>query len=120
MRYITQVNRFHQIVHEKEISVKARWLYMAMLNLNNRLAWSEWFTASYDQLAKESGLGRATVGRAIRELKELGLIDGISGCKNGRREITQWTITPLEDRQPDSQSNGQEKRNIESQKDPVK
>ena len=72
------------------LSVSARLLCLAMVEIRARYDDSLWFTCSISDLHMISGLSQTTVKSAIKELEEKGLIDHQSGTS--RAEPSKYRI----------------------------
>lgn len=67
-------------------------LWYALMYINNKAAWQEWFTAANLTLEAYTGLSRSGINKARNILKQEGLIDFQS---NGNRRATSFKICVL-------------------------
>lgn len=75
MNYIAEMNAFYDFIAINGLSTGQIALWHALMGVNNKCAWKEWFTVSNSVLQLQSGLSRDGVYKIRRILKELGLID---------------------------------------------
>ena len=66
-------------------------LYYALLHINNKCSWIEWFTASNSMLDQLSGLSRSGITKNRNVLKQLGLVD----FKSNGRKATSYKLCVL-------------------------
>lgn len=75
MDYIKEINAFYDHDLVNQLSQSAGYLYLALLNMANRLFWKEGFVVSDVMLMARSGIkDRRTFKRAVRELVSFSLI----------------------------------------------
>ena len=78
-----QMKLFFEIVDENpDFSQTEIALYFFMLNLNNRLAWREWFTVALSEALGGARLCENTYYKSINRLETLNLIERRKGHKN--------------------------------------
>lgn len=77
---------------ETELSSGQIALYYALLQINNKCSWIEWFTAANQTLETLSGLSRSGINKNRNVLKQLGLVNFES---NGNRKATSYKICVL-------------------------
>ena len=92
MDYIRQILAFDDyLMYNQGLSSGQIALWRALMSINNKARWSEWFTASNQTLETLSGLSRQGINKNRNILKQLGLIDFRS---NGRK-ATSYHICKL-------------------------
>ncbi|MGE5404084.1 MAG: hypothetical protein ACM3PP_04010 [Candidatus Saccharibacteria bacterium] len=75
MDYIKEINAFYDHDMANQLSQSAGYLYLALLNLANRLFWKEGFTVSDNMLMARTGMkDKRTFRRALEELTHKGLV----------------------------------------------
>lgn len=75
MNYIAAVNSFWDSATLNPLSTGQVSLYFALLHINNRSNWTEWFTAPNQVLSILTGLSRSGISKARNELRQRGIID---------------------------------------------
>lgn len=76
MDYIRQILAFDDyLMYNQGLSSGQIALWRALMSINNKARWSEWFTASNQTLETLSGLSRQGINKNRNILKQLGLID---------------------------------------------
>ena len=92
MNYIYQLNAFHELLGVRPLSTGQIALWFALMDVNNKCAWIEWFTVSNNVLeVKTGGLCRKGIYHARNALKQAGLID----FKSNGTKATSYKITKL-------------------------
>lgn len=91
MNYILQIKAFQEFVQDKSLSAGQIALWYALMYINNRCNWEEWFTVANRSLESNSGISRQGIVKARNCLKQYGLIDFRS---NGTK-ATSYRITVL-------------------------
>lgn len=97
----------HHIWRQGELlhlSVSAKLLCLALVEIRSRYDDSLWFTCSITDLHLITGLSPTTVKSAIKELKEIGLIDhqsGTSRAEPSRYRINNNVVSNRPDKLPD-------------------
>lgn len=82
MNYLSQLQAFRDYqMFETELSSGQIALWHALMQINNKCAWIEWFTAANQTLETLSGLSRSGINKNRNVLKQLGLIDFRSNGK---------------------------------------
>lgn len=93
MNFLKQLQAFRDYqLFQTELSSGQIALYYALLQINNKCSWVEWFTAANSTLETLSGLSRSGISRNRNVLKQLGLVDFES---NGNRKATSYKICVL-------------------------
>ncbi|MCI2020636.1 MAG: hypothetical protein LKJ60_13690 [Lentilactobacillus buchneri] len=83
MNYLLQLRAFDDYrLYETKLSSGQTSLWYALMSINNKAHWQEWFTAANVVLERLSGLSRSGIVKNRNVLKQLGLIDFQS---NGRK-----------------------------------
>lgn len=75
MNYIAAINSFWDSATLNPLSTGQVSLYFALLHINNKSSWTEWFTAPNQVLSILTGLSRSGISKARNELRQRGLID---------------------------------------------
>lgn len=75
MNYISEILAFQGFAQDKSLSSGQIALWYALMYINNRSQWQEWFTVANKSLESNSGLSRQGIAKARNALKQLGLID---------------------------------------------
>ena len=75
MNYIAEIKAFYDLVQVKQLSTGQIALWHALMAINNKCAWIEWFTVPNIVLELNTGMSRSGVLKARNSLKQLGLID---------------------------------------------
>ncbi|MGJ3946785.1 DnaD domain protein [Levilactobacillus brevis] len=92
MNYLQQIRAFDDYrLYEQKLSAGQVSLWYTLMSINNKTAWSTWFTAANATLESLSGLSRSGIVKNRNVLKQLGLIDFSS---NGRK-ATSYRVSVL-------------------------
>ena len=76
MNYIQQIRAFDDFkLYKTRLSAGQIALWHALMSINNKTSWQEWFTAANVTLELFSGLSRSSILKDRNILKQLGLID---------------------------------------------
>ena len=75
MSYISEILAFQGFVQDKSLSSGQIALWYALMYINNRSQWQEWFTVANKSLESNSGLSRQGILKARNALKQFGLLD---------------------------------------------
>ena len=82
MNYLSQLQAFRDYqMFETKLSSGQIALWHALMQINNKCAWIEWFTAANQTLETLSGSSRSAINKNRNVLKQLGLIDFRSNGK---------------------------------------
>lgn len=82
LNYLKQLQAFRDYqTFQTELSSGQIALYYALLQINNKCSWIEWFTAANRMLETLSGLSRSGINKNRNVLRQLGLIDFRSNGK---------------------------------------
>lgn len=90
MNYITEILRFQEIAQDKSLSSGQIALWYALMYINNRSGWTQWFTVAASSLELNSGLSRQGVIKSRNALKQCGLID----FKTNGTKATSYRMMP--------------------------
>ena len=95
MNYLKQLQAFRDYqLFETKLSSGQVSLYYALLQVNNKCAWIDWFDVSNQMLETLSGLSRQGINKNRNVLMQLGLINFKS---NGKQKATSYSICKLYD-----------------------
>lgn len=75
MNYLAEIKAFYDLVQVKQLSTGQIALWNALMYVNNKCTWIEWFTVPNLLLELNTGMSRSGVLKARNSLKQLGLID---------------------------------------------
>ena len=104
MNYITEILGFNDFLLTKPLAAGQIALWYALMYINNKCSWAEWFTAPNRTLESLTGLERSSIYRARNELKLRGLIDFRS---NGTKACSYKMLTCCTEQQPTQQGTQQ-------------
>lgn len=91
MNYLLEINLFYNFVQMKQLSTGQIALWHALMNINNKCAWIEWFNVSNQMLKLITGLSRTGIQKARNTLKQYGLID----FKSNGTKATKYHLIPI-------------------------
>lgn len=75
MEYLSQILKFNDLLQTNNLSSGQIALWYALMHINNKCQWTEWFQAANRTLEFYSGLSKNGVIKARNVLKQKGLID---------------------------------------------
>lgn len=75
MNYIAEIKAFHDLVQAKQLSTGQIALWYALMYMNNKCAWIEWFTVPNITLELNCGLSKSGIHKARNILKQHKVID---------------------------------------------
>ena len=75
MDIFAQIKAFHDLVQSKRLSTGQIALWYALMYINNKCAWIDWFSAPNITLELNCGLSRNGIADARNVLKQKGVID---------------------------------------------
>ena len=75
MNYLAEIKAFYDLVQVKQFSTGQIALWHALMAINNKCAWIEWFTVPNISLELNTGMSRSGILKARNSLKQSGLID---------------------------------------------
>ena len=104
MNYITEILGFNDSLLTKPLAAGQIALWYALMYINNKCSWAEWFTAPNRTLESLTGLERSSIYRARNELKLRGFIDFRS---NGTKACSYKMLTCCTEQQPTQQGTQQ-------------
>ena len=82
MNYLAEILAFYDLVQVKQLSTGQIASWHALMAINNRCTWIEWFTVPNLTLELNTGMSRSGVLKARNALKQYGLIDfKVNGTK---------------------------------------
>lgn len=105
MNYIAEIKAFYDLVQVKQLSTGQIALWNALMYINNKCAWIEWFTVPNILLELNTGMSRSGVLKARNSLKQYGLIDFKA---NGTKASTYKINTIAKSTQESNQSSVQD------------
>lgn len=100
MNYIREAKAFHDLVQLKQLSTGQIALWYALMYINNKCAWIEWFTVPNITLELNSGLSKSGIYKARNALKQHNIIDF---KPNGTKATSYKLITMLNSNQDSNQ-----------------
>ena len=104
MNYIAEIKAFYDLVQVKQLSQGQINLWHALMYINNKCAWIEWFSVPNITLELNTGLSRSGIAKARNALKQYGLIDFKS---NGTKATSYKMLTMLKSTQDSKQNSVQ-------------
>ena len=104
MNYITEILGFNDSLLTKPLAAGQIALWYALMYINNKCSWAEWFTAPNRTLESLTGLERSSIYRARNELKLRGFIDFRS---NGTKACSYKMLPCCTEQQPAQQGTQQ-------------
>ena len=97
MNYIKQILAFQDLVEIEGLTTGQIALWHALINVNNKCGWREWFSVASAKLEIGSGLSSAGVRKVRKSLKDLGIIDyqtqGAQATKYHLTDLTELGTT---------------------------
>ena len=75
MNYLREINAFYDSIELNPLSTGQIALWHALMQVNNKCAWTEWFTVANVTLQSKTGLHKNTVFQTRNVLKQNGYID---------------------------------------------
>lgn len=110
MNYIKQILAFQDLVEIKGLSAGQIALWHALINVNNKCGWIEWFSVASSKLQIGTGLSESGIRKAREALKQLGIIDfqfqGTHATKYHLTDLTQFEDLARNDKQSTPDSTG--------------
>lgn len=104
MNYIKEIKAFHDLVQVKQLSTGQIALWYALMYINNKCSWTEWFTVPNITLELNSGLSKSGIYKARNVLKQHNIIDF---KPNGTKATSYKLITMLNSNQDSNQDSNQ-------------
>lgn len=116
MNYIAEIKAFYDLVQVKQLSTGQIALWNALMYINNKCAWIEWFTVPNILLELNTGMSRSGVLKARNSLKQLGLIDfKANGTKATSYKIHTIAKSTQESNQASTQDGVQVSKQVSTQ-----
>lgn len=112
MNYLAEIKAFYDLVQVKQLSTGQIALWHALMAINNKCAWIEWFTVPNIMLELNTGMSRSGVLKARNSLKQYGLIDFKT---NGTKATNYKIITIAKSKQESNQESTQESKQVSKQ-----
>ena len=112
MNYIAEIKAFYDLVQVKQLSQGQIALWHALMYINNKCAWIEWFSVPNIMLELNTGLSRSGIAKARNVLKQYGLIDF---KPNGTKATSYKLITMLKSEQVGNQDSKQDGKQVGNQ-----
>lgn len=92
MNYLKQIRAFADyLLYNERLSTGQITLWYALMTINNKAHWSEWFTAANLTLESLTGLSRQGISKARNSLRQLNLID----FKSNGTKATSYHVAQL-------------------------
>lgn len=91
MNYILELKAFHDSLLMNDLSTGQIALWYALMYINNKCNWTEWFSVSNQVLSIQTGLSRSGILKARNELKQKGYID----FRPKGTEATLYKVIPM-------------------------
>lgn len=104
MNYLAEIKAFYDLVQVKQLSTGQIALWHALMAINNKCAWIEWFTVPNIMLELNTGMSRSGVLKARNSLKQYGLIDFKA---NGTKATNYKMVTIAKSKQESNQDSTQ-------------
>lgn len=134
MNYINELNAFYDWTLINNPSTGQIALWYALMQINNKYCWKEWFSVSNSILENSTGLSRSGILKARNSLKQAGLIDfsskgtkstsyklfSISKSKQESKQVSNQESIQNSDtinKQDELKQNGSKKKNNKKEKD---
>lgn len=109
MNYINELNAFYDWTLINNPSTGQIALWYALMQINNKCCWKEWFSVSNSILENSTGLSRSGILKARNSLKQAGLIDFNSkGTKSTSYKLFSISKSKQESVQDSMQASNQE------------
>ena len=116
MNYIAEIKAFYDLVQVKQLSTGQIALWNALMYINNKCAWIEWFTVPNILLELNTGMSRSGVLKARNSLKQLGLIDfKTNGTKATNYKMNTMAKSTQESNQDSTQGSKQDGKQVGTQ-----
>ena len=112
MNYLAEIKAFYDLVQVKQLSTGQIALWHALMAINNKCTWIEWFTVPNIMLELNTGMSRSGVLKARNSLKQYGLIDFKA---NGTKATNYKMITIAKSKQESNQDSTQESEQASKQ-----
>lgn len=100
MNYTAEIKGFFNSMEINRYSTGQIALWHALMHINNRCSWHEWFSVSNYTLEFHTGLSKAGIQKARNALKQYGLID----FKANGTKATEYTMISIADSSREDQN----------------
>ncbi len=91
MNYLKEIIAFYDFKTINSLSTGQIALWYALMDINNKCGWREWFSVASTVLENLTGLSRSGVGKARGELAEMGLIE----IRTNGTKATSYKMIPM-------------------------
>ena len=116
MNYLAEIKAFYDLVQVKQLSTGQIALWHALMAINNKCAWIEWFTVPNIMLELNTGMSRSGVLKARNSLKQYGLIDfKANGTKATNYKMINIAKSKQESTQESEQASKQDSTQVSKQ-----
>lgn len=116
MNYLAEILAFYDLVQVKQLSTGQIALWHALMAINNRCTWIEWFTVPNLTLELNTGMSRSGVLKARNALKQYGLIDfKVNGTKATNYKMITIAKSKQESKQIGKQVSTQDGKQVSKQ-----
>ena len=116
MNYLAEILAFYDLVQVKQLSTGQIALWHALMAINNRCTWIEWFTVPNLTLELSTGMPRSGVLKARNALKQYGLIDfKVNGTKATNYKMITIAKSKQESKQIGKQVSTQDGKQVSKQ-----
>lgn len=112
MNYLAEIKAFYDLVQVKQLSTGQIALWHALMAINNKCAWIEWFTVPNIMLELNTGMSRSGVLKARNSLKQYGLIEFKA---NGTKATNYKMSTIAKSKQESNQDSTQDSTQVSKQ-----
>ena len=112
MNYLAEIKAFYDLVQVKQLSTGQIALWHALMAINNKCAWIEWFTVPNIMLELNTGMSRSGVLKARNSLKQYGLIEFKA---NGTKATNYKMSTIAKSKQESNQDSTQDSTQVSTQ-----
>ena len=112
MNYLAEIKASYDLVQVKQLSTGQIALWHALMAINNKCAWIEWFTVPNIMLELNTGMSRSGVLKARNSLKQYGLIEFKA---NGTKATNYKMSTIAKSKQESNQDSTQDSTQVSTQ-----
>lgn len=92
MNYITEILAFNDLMEINPLSTGQIALWYALMYINNKRSWAEWFTVPMSTLELRTGLSRKAIYNARNVLKQRGMLEF---SENGTSKASRYKLNSL-------------------------
>jgi hypothetical protein len=93
MNYIAEIKAFYDLALSKPLSTGQIALWHALMCINNKCAWAEWFAVPNQTLELLTGLSRQAISKNRNVMKQLGYLD----FRTNGTKATSYTLNSLQE-----------------------